>query len=179
MKNEKRKMKKYFILFALFSFFLINCSKEEKEKLERMENILPGEWNIETFYIPKYGTGLYYKGKTIYKDTVLTNVGTMKIPEFIIENLDLNASRRDTISYILTIDNEIFTFNIEALFLSGTDYFAYFRPDGLFGNSEAQKFLDSSRLFYMNAEIVIEDENNIQIHKSGERNKYYLALSRK
>ncbi len=103
----------------------------------------------------------------------------MKIPEFIIENLDLNSKIRDVVPFVLTIDNEKFNFRIDALFLSSTDYFAYFRPDGLFGNSDAQKFLDSSRLFYINAEILIEDENNIQIHKIGEKNKYYLTLSRK
>lgn len=169
-------MKQIFIF--LFLIIILSCNVENENKLKRIESILPGTWNIEYFYVPEYGTGLYYKGRIIRKDTILHDVGTITIPEFSIENLDLNSKIKDTIPIILNIDNVNFNFQIDALFLSGSEYFAYFRPNEVFKSSETQKFLDSSRFFYMNAYIVIDDDNSIQIQRSEEKDKYKLFLSR-
>jgi hypothetical protein len=166
------------IFIFIFLIIILSCNNENEEKLERIESILPGTWNIESFYVPEYGTGLYYNGRTIRKDTILHDVGTITIPEFSIENLDLNSKIRDTIPIVLNIDNVNFKFQIEALFLSGSEYFAYFSPSQIFKSSETQKFLDSTRFFYMNAYIVIDDNNSIQIQRSEEKDKYKLFLSR-
>ena len=177
MKNQFK-----FIIIAVILMMNFGCNKDNTNeiKLSEIEKTLPGTWLIESFQIPKYGYGFYYKGDTIKKDTILYNIGEVEFPQFSTDTLSLN-SNSSNLKFNFKINEDIFILTIEKLFLSGDNYFLYFRnsiPASNSVNIENLNFIESSNIFNFNAYLYIEDNNNISIHDASQNDTYIITLKR-
>jgi hypothetical protein len=173
-------MKLYFSLIPLLLlFFGLNAcqNKEDEMRLADMEQLLPGDWRIDSMRVHPNPT-IDYFGKILEQDTTLAEVGRISIPAFEIANLDLNADFPEVVEADLLIEGVPLPFIIEQLFLSGDEYFVYFRqvdptnfftPEGI--------FIDNSQLFHKNhfIDVVSQDQLIIRQASASMIGRIYLS----
>jgi hypothetical protein len=169
------------ISVVLVYLLLSSCAKNDGNSLRFIEQKLPGKWNIESVTIPSWGSGIKYKGETFYHDTILYDIGSLEIPPFSTDLLDLNSKADSTYRCNLIIEGDTFNILIEHLFMSGSDYFVYFRQgySDLFGTeNQNAAFLSTSRLFNFNAYLFIINDNQIRIKRASGDDDYTVMLSK-
>ena len=160
-------MKLHFFLIPLLLLGLNACqNKEDEMRLTDMEQLLPGDWRIDSMRVHPNPT-IDYFGKTLERDTTLADVGRISIPAFEIESLDLNAEFPEVVAAELLVEGVPLRFTIEQLFLSGEEYFVYFRqtdttnlftPEGV--------FMDDSQLFHRNHFIDVVSQDQLIIRQA-------------
>lgn len=155
----------FFLLCILF-FSLSSCSDEEQVLLDNIEVLLPGQWHISEWVI-RPSPAVNHFGKILENDTTLLDVGVLNIPPFSTSNLDLNSDIHIPIEAELFINGISLKVQIEYLFLSGLDYFAYLRtPEFPLLNSPEAIFISETRFFMKNHFIHVLDRNTIIIQEA-------------
>lgn len=160
-------------------FFVLSCQKDKEASYEEIEQTLSGEWKIISYLMPKYGLGRYYQGNWIYQDTLLQNVGSINIPMFKAEDLDLFKQKMIPLNWTLTTDNEEFAHTIEYLIPRENGVFLALRPNFENIESEAGKFVNSSQIFQKNVEVLFENKNRLIITDANPDDTYKVILVRK
>ncbi|HZY10423.1 MAG TPA: hypothetical protein VFF29_04650 [Bacteroidota bacterium] len=174
-------MKPIYQLLLLTLALSFSCNLEEGRLLNRVEDVLPGNWHIESVELPGYGLGITYEGNTFYNDTILYDVGTIEIAPFDIEKLDLQNPNAPPVPCLLTIKTEAFPYQIKRLFISGDEAFSNFGYAGEGVNiidTPGEEFIWSSDIFDNNYYIVIIDDNHIRLEKGNNRDGHVLTLER-
>lgn len=175
-------MASFRIAFLILSLQLVfSCQKgDEKISHTKIENTLSGEWEITSFFMPKYGSGINYKGNWIYQDTLLTDVGSLYIPLFKAANVDLYEQKLIPLEWTLTVDNEEFAHKIEYLIPRENGVFVSFRENFTNTTSETAKFVSTTNMFHQNVEIVFENDNRLIISKPEDPDdRFKIVLERK
>lgn len=168
-------------IFLLVS--LMSCSADRLKLYEEAEQILPGEWAIESIQLPAYGPGITYQGNTFVVDTILFDVGSVVISDFTVDHLNKLSDYDTDIICTVTIGNEDFPFKIAHLSVSKDEWFSQFEyngPDGSFPIvTPGEQFIWSSHVFNNNYIINVIDEDHIQLLKANDRDDDIISLSRK
>jgi hypothetical protein len=184
-------MKKHFTILIITLCVIaitttFSCNKKEEaeraEKLHRIEQLLPGTWKIDVFEIAWWNFGIEFNGEIINFDTTLYNLGTLYIPQFSTDSLQLDFSDSQ-VPLFYKKDTTIFNFSMTNLFPeleNNNDYFTYFRsallPEQI-NDSPNSKFVLSSSIFSHNYIIDIVDGNHIRLIKANSPD-HILSLSR-
>jgi len=173
-------MKKYFKFFpALILLVVFSCQKNDKnENLTFFEDSFTGKWDIVSYNMPKWGTGIYYNGKYIWNDTVLTELGTLDIPAFKAEQLLLTSSTYEPLDITLTIEEEEFPIEINYIYDRPKGAFVAFRTPDITGDTDWGKFLVSSWILSRNIDLKIINQNEIIILSPHEGSIDTLKLRR-
>jgi hypothetical protein len=169
------------ISVVLVYLLISSCAKNDEKALSLIEQKLPGKWNIESVTILSLGSGINYQGETFYHDTILYDIGSLEIPIFSTDLLDLNSFADSAYKCKLIIEGDTFNIRIEHLFMSGSDYFVYFRHgySDLFGTeNQNAAFLNTSRLLNFNAYLFIINDNQIRIKRASGNADYTVMLSK-
>ncbi len=149
-----------FLILAIL--FLTSCEKEDKlVSNEVLEHTLSGEWKIVSYQMPKYGLGIYNQGNLIFQDTLLTDVGSLYIPKFNADDLNLRKQILKPLDFYLNVGEEKFLHVIEYLIPRENGVFIAFRSKYTSSETESEKFVTSSRIFHRNVEVIFESENRI------------------
>src|SRR5687767_10522770 len=169
---------KYSLLSILF--IVIGCSNERIRILNQAEDVMPGNWHIESVRLPRYGQGVTYQGNTFMSDTILFDIGTFEIEPFSADSLKPGLPAK--VKCNLIIDNEDFPFSINTLVASGEDIFTFIGfngPEGTFPiTTLAEKFIWSSYIFMDNYFIKIIDEDHIELQRANQRSEHVITLKR-
>lgn len=160
----------------------MGCASDQVQLLRQSEDVLPGDWNIVSIQLPKYGTGVTYQGNTFITDTILYDVGSIYISEFSADTLSLQNISQSVVSCTLQIGDEYFPYGLDALFISGDEIFSGFTYNGPAGidtiNTPGKAFIWSSYVFNNNYFISILDENHVVLSKASDRNNHKITLQR-
>ncbi len=170
------KKQHFFALLALL-FCLSSCTDKEAILLNEIEMNLPGDWHIDSMQIRPLPT-INHFGTLIDTDTVLKEIGTLSIPTFEVENLDLNADFQESILTTLEVDGVAISLELEHLFLSGGEYFVYLRlNDTTHLSTDAGIFIESTTLFNRNSFIDVVNADQIVIRQAsgGDFGRMYLS----
>lgn len=173
-------MKKFsLLLLPLLILFLSSCEKEEKILLSSIEQILPGEWVIDSMRLDP-SVPYYYYSTLIEGDTTLENVGYLSIPTFNVANLDLNSANPQIIQSVMDIDGVELNLAIEKLFLSELEYFAYLRFNDTSANLNTPQgeFAEAVRIFTSNCYVYVIDEDHLHIRRASPASFESIYLSR-
>ncbi len=181
-------MKKNITLLTVISVILLwtaACDRQEIAALNRVERVLPGEWNIDSMYVIPRLDSLIFREQLIRRDTMLVNVGKWSIPEFEAARLELNADDPAIVNTWVTIDSMPVPINIEQLFVydasSGSDtLFAYLRaPLGWDLISPEVRFVFDVGNFNANCFLTIVNSNQLIFRRASGDQQRTLYISRK
>lgn len=163
---------------------LFGCTSERIKILNEAEEVLPGNWQIESLRLPADHLGTTYQGNTFYVDTTLSDVGTIEIPVFSADTLDFNSPIDGKVRIEVNIDQEIFPFAIHYLL-------PYYEDSGIFLNihwdfpagvfvpqTDAEKFLLSSFILNENFIIQIIDNDHIEMRDANQFDGQKFTLKR-
>ncbi|MEM7373318.1 MAG: hypothetical protein AAF587_32130 [Bacteroidota bacterium] len=166
-----------FLTFLLF-VSLASCRNEEEVLQDRIEKLLPGEWQIfEMVMSPD--SSINHFGNILEQDTVLTDVGLLKIPDFSILNLDLDSDSHIPVEVDLILNGVLLNVQIEHLFVSGEKYLAYLRtPSPPLQNSAEWTFISESEFFTKNYIIHVIDNNTLVFQETSGEGLNQMALVR-
>jgi hypothetical protein len=173
-------MHKY-ILLAVAVSTVLACDKDERQLLNRTEDILPGSWYIESVRLPGNGHGITYAGVTFYHDTILYDIGTIDISSFDIQQLDLQNPNPPPVPCVLSVFNEVFPYQVDRLFISVDEAFGSFSSSAQGVNiidTPGEIFLSDSRIFRNNYYIVIVAVDHIRLERGNDREGHVITLKR-
>jgi len=151
------------IVFIIY--FLSSCTPDPNPDIANSQSVLPGVWNVESVEIMRRAGGVRFRGELIERDTILEVMGTLTIPNFLVDSLALDGP--DIIECSYTLDDESEVVLIESIFASSDQLVCYFRRDGFIIDNEddsaIKKFLDDTRLFYKNYYAEIIDTETVEL----------------
>jgi|GEM_PF-2934117 len=159
----------YLIIFAFLlpcCLLISSCDVDPNPDLEIAERVLPGNWNIESVNISTMSGGVRFLGETLEKDTILSNVGTLTIPNFEMDSMSLSGN--DVIECTYTLNGESDYVHIESIFAisNESEVVYYWRRNGFINKDDAdpdiKKFLDDSKLFWDNYYAEIIDTETVE-----------------
>ena len=155
---------------------LTSCNKEENNRLQEIERILPGEWRIDSLQILG-SANVTLNGEQVKSDIIIRNIGALFIPKFDTGRLSLNVNPAEPVEAIMEVNGVDLFLDIEKLFLSGGEYFAYLRLRENNLSTPQGSFIWDTKLFYNNSYIDVISNDRIEFRKaSGEPgNKVFLS----
>ncbi len=168
------------ILTTVFS-----CKKNDgAELLREVENVLPGQWEFESFYIRKQSNSFVYKGDTIGGDTTVSiNIGTLEFPTFSADSLDSQNGFDDNQGVSFSLegkDNSLFEYKMPNLWYNSNGIFVYFRDvNSVDKEGELSDFLSWANIFTVNGYMTIEDSKHITISSDSDKEKILMKLVKK
>lgn len=177
-------MKNLFFLIIVICFLstIHSCTDDNEELLGQIENILPGNWTIDSFYMPAYGRGIRHNGDIIFNDTILYDVGVISIPIFSTDTLNYTLQKGSHIcSY--NYQNEELDFTIESITVYSqdshdeVDYFIYL-SDNITSQTNVSNWINDSRIFNDNFVLKVIDNNRVTLNDPGENKNRVLFLSK-
>ena len=175
-------MKYFKLLLCLLAFlFFTSCEKDKTPLyLDRIENTLPGDWKIVSYRRGNLRRKVYFEGKVVPIGSIFLNIGSLYIPPFSVEDLNLYDQRFIPLACVLTIDQESFAFRIDYLLPREFGLFLSIRANFSNPNSDTEKFVTSSNIFDDNFEVYIENENRIVfLHPGNELEGQKIVLERR
>lgn len=159
--------------------FITSCQSDEKEQLQYFEDTFAGTWTLESCQLPAWGLGIYHQGDTLFKDTVLTNIGQLLVPDFRADNLLLNNADYMPLELMYVVADTMIPIELNYIFPRENGAFVALRTkiDGT-AMSDVERFLYSSRVLFRNAELRFTNFNEAVLFSTSENSRDTLKLRR-
>lgn len=158
------------IIFSMLLFYSCTNDVHQYQFSSDFEQILPGQWQIESIQLESAIEGITYKGTTFYHDTTLLDVGQVEFGTFGFIPSRWSSWDQPVTSSIavnLKLDDENFPFIIAELDPHGLDFVGYFQPinqsiDSI--DTPGEQFVWSSYVFFHNNYwLTLEGERHMRL----------------
>ena len=171
-----------YLLTSAAILTLLCCTKKDEQFTGSPEEVLPGQWRIESVELTDYDGGVTYQGSTFFHDTVLINVGIIQISSFSLDSLEAVDLGQHKVECLLEISGGQMDVSINSLFMSGTDWRAtifYNGPDGYqLIDTPIEEFYSTAHIFNNFYTLEIEDNHTVKLWTSNEKENHVITLVR-
>jgi len=173
---------KDYLIASVGIIMLLSCKNKEEDIVGTPEEVLPGNWKIESVQLTDYENGVTFDGSTYFSDTTLFNVGTIQITPFSLDSLEPVDLEKHMVECLLEIRDGQMEVSLNSLFMSGTELWATIRYNGPGGyqliDTPVEEFYYTSHIFNNRYRVIIVDNDNLQLSTVNDEENHVITLVR-
>ena len=164
----------FFLNILIALFFLTSCQTPQEIFLTEIEEILPGEWVMDSVKVVPYPS-IQYFDQTFTAPATLRDIGTISIPSFTAQNAQLDAKNKQIIRTQATVNAIPFELIFQDLIPGNHICHVLFHVEQFPNNKELLQFMNETALFTNNYTIEIIDSDHLFISESPGDNQFFLS----